>query len=234
MQANSVSKPPSPHAYQASVPISVYRELAAELQSVQAKLSFFQLQNDRLAKQNQLLLKEFEAIAESTQKVQSIVAQTATSPSKLSEVISNIRAGGQAQPTAEPAPSKTNGRSNPSAPAQTNPSQVAQEPAVRLRPTAAPASNGNSVAYNAAASQGADALQLPPIDPNSPIQPSAFLSPNHSPRVEGYREIPSRSLSRESSQSESINGWWLALTIVAIMSISFGAGYFLMRPFANK
>ena len=69
MQANPVFKPTtSQSGYQASVPVTVYRELAAELQSAQAKLSFFQLQNEQLTRQNQMLLQEFEAIAQSTDR----------------------------------------------------------------------------------------------------------------------------------------------------------------------
>ncbi len=46
----------------AAVPIPVYRELAAELQAAQAKIIQLQNQNDRLTKQNQILIDALETI----------------------------------------------------------------------------------------------------------------------------------------------------------------------------
>lgn len=116
MQANPAFKPvnvPSgaqapKSGYQASVPVTVYRELAAELQSTQAKLSFFQLQNEQLTRQNQMLLQEFEAIAQSTDRIQAILTQSNLPDAKLSEVLNNIRS---ASPS-HAAPAKANPQTN--------------------------------------------------------------------------------------------------------------------------
>ena len=70
MQANPVSRPTNsqsgyrtpPSGYQSSVPVTVYRELAAELQSTQAKLSFFQLQNEQLGDSDSIKFARLKAI----------------------------------------------------------------------------------------------------------------------------------------------------------------------------
>jgi uncharacterized protein YhaN len=131
MQANPVFKPTTSHSgyqtsqsgYQASVPVTVYRELAAELQSTQAKLSFFQLQNEQLTKQNQMLLQEFEAIAQSTDRVQTILTQSNLPDSKLTEVLAGIRASSQVNP----------------APPRSNPQPQGLPPAAKPRPVDKPA-----------------------------------------------------------------------------------------------
>lgn len=51
--------------YSASVPLSVYRELAAELQAVEAMLNSLDAQNQQLARQNQQLRQEIEKAVQS-------------------------------------------------------------------------------------------------------------------------------------------------------------------------
>lgn len=67
--------PPTPgNKYSPSVPISVYRELAAELQAAQAMLESLKAQNQQLVKQNQQLRQEVEKVVQSAQHLQQIVA----------------------------------------------------------------------------------------------------------------------------------------------------------------
>src|ERR671932_193136 len=67
--------PPTPaNKYSPSVPISVYRELAAELQTAQAMLDSLKAQNQQLVKQNQQLRQEVEKVVQSAQHLQQIVA----------------------------------------------------------------------------------------------------------------------------------------------------------------
>src|ERR671932_1404082 len=67
--------PPTPgNKYSPSVPISVYRELAAELQAAQAMLESLKAQNQQLVKQNQQLRQEVEKAVQSAQHLQQIVA----------------------------------------------------------------------------------------------------------------------------------------------------------------
>ncbi len=53
----------------ASVPISVYRQLAAELQATQAMLDSVQLKNEQLTQQNQQLRDEIGQVAAAAQKL---------------------------------------------------------------------------------------------------------------------------------------------------------------------
>jgi hypothetical protein len=74
MQPNSAKQSQSAQGnYQPSVPISLYKELASELQLAQNKVISLQGQNEQLLKQNQTLIreftKEFEAIANSSQQL---------------------------------------------------------------------------------------------------------------------------------------------------------------------
>lgn len=55
----------SANAYAPSVPLSVYRELAAEMQANQAMLEFLRTQNQQLLKQNQHLRQEIDKLVES-------------------------------------------------------------------------------------------------------------------------------------------------------------------------
>lgn len=59
--------------YSPSVPISVYRELAVELQAAKAKLDSLNAQNQHLAKHNQQLVQEIEKAVQSVLQLQQIV-----------------------------------------------------------------------------------------------------------------------------------------------------------------
>jgi cell division protein FtsB len=63
----------SANKYSASVPISVYRELAAELQSAQATIDSLKAQNQNLVKQNHQLQQQVDKVVQSAQHLQQIV-----------------------------------------------------------------------------------------------------------------------------------------------------------------
>ena len=65
------------NAYCPSVPISVYRELAAELQAAQAMLDSLNSQNQQLVKQNQQLRQEVEKVLHATHNLQQVVTSFA-------------------------------------------------------------------------------------------------------------------------------------------------------------
>ena len=60
--------------YSPSVPISVYRELAAELQGARETVESLKSQNQQLVKQNQQLRQQVEKVVQSAQHLQQIVA----------------------------------------------------------------------------------------------------------------------------------------------------------------
>ncbi|PSO66582.1 MAG: hypothetical protein BRC40_08480 [Cyanobacteria bacterium QH_8_48_120] len=59
--------------YRPSVPISLYRELATELQTTQAQLDSLKEENQQLLQQNQQLRQEIEKVLQSTQQLHEIV-----------------------------------------------------------------------------------------------------------------------------------------------------------------
>jgi cobalamin biosynthesis Mg chelatase CobN len=64
----------SANKYSASVPISVYRELAAELQAAQATIDSLKAQNQNLVKQNHQLQQQVDKVVQSAQHLQQIVS----------------------------------------------------------------------------------------------------------------------------------------------------------------
>lgn len=68
--------PTGNYAYSPSVPLSVYRELAAELQAAQAMLDSLNGQNQQLAKHNQQLRQEIEKAVQSVLQLQQVVDST--------------------------------------------------------------------------------------------------------------------------------------------------------------
>ena len=61
-------------AYRPSVPITVYRQLAAELQSTQSQLGSLKAQNQQLVKQNQQLRQEVDKLLHSARDVQHLLS----------------------------------------------------------------------------------------------------------------------------------------------------------------
>ncbi len=71
MQNPGTDRPATPNnAYCPSVPISVYRELSAELQAAQAMLEVLNNQNQQLLQQNQQFRQEIDKVVQSTQSLQ--------------------------------------------------------------------------------------------------------------------------------------------------------------------
>lgn len=271
MQANPAFKPvnlPSgaqapKSGYQASVPVTVYRELAAELQSTQAKLSFFQLQNEQLTRQNQMLLQEFEAIAQSTDRIQAILTQSNLPDAKLSEVLNNIRS---ASPN-HAAPAKANPQTNPNPQTQSRPpANPKTNPTEKQAPQVSPrkanvlqTTNAIQDAISRARQLATDAspqavVNQAPVnhDPSDgeplyydssyaafdapapmPVTPTKAKMPTKLQMREEISSRPLRTDSEESAEPTGLSGWVLTLTIAAIILTSFGAGYLLMRPFVK-
>ncbi|MBG1271080.1 hypothetical protein [Nostoc sp. WHI] len=72
------SPTPTTQAYPPSVPLSVYRELSAELQATQARLHALNTTNQQLAQENQLLRQEITKVVESFSHLQKFVDSNAT------------------------------------------------------------------------------------------------------------------------------------------------------------
>ena len=83
MQNTTLSDSTSPensNTYAPSVPISLYREVTAELQAAQAMLDSLKTHNQQLVQQNQQLRREVQTVVQVSQQLQQVVnsAQSAT------------------------------------------------------------------------------------------------------------------------------------------------------------
>lgn len=68
------------NAYAPSVPISVYRELAAELQATKAMLDSINTQNQQLTQQNQVLRRELGRVVQVALQLQQVLGPSQSSP----------------------------------------------------------------------------------------------------------------------------------------------------------
>lgn len=76
---SAYKQPPAPanQAYSASVPLSVYRELAAELQATQAAIHQLTQQNEHLAQENHVLRQEIAKTVNAVMHLQNVVNYSA-------------------------------------------------------------------------------------------------------------------------------------------------------------
>ncbi|NES17412.1 MAG: hypothetical protein F6K41_00120 [Symploca sp. SIO3E6] len=72
LQTDHYAPATAANSYRASVPISVYRELAAELQATQAMMDSINAQNQQLVQQNQQLRQEVTKVLQSTENLQKV------------------------------------------------------------------------------------------------------------------------------------------------------------------
>ncbi len=250
----------------ASVPIPVYRELANELQTAQAKLSFFQLQNEQLMRQNQQLIQSFENINQEMQRMQMLLSQSHQgNPAHLSEVIAALKSipgnSSIGNDRDVPLPPR-NGKGKLGAPHADQPegeafvtAQMVQDAVLRAQQIASQQvksqQTNNPVQTRPSDLHGAEDRGAGfSVDPSSPIQPMVMLKDNTVPKPKPKATAkPTAAKSPkpaekaaprtetkpvESNDEQSVGGWWLALTVLLIVLTSFGAGYFLMRPFVNS
>ena len=85
MRSSTTSGHKTPtHTYSASVPLSVYRELAAELQAAEAMVDSLNAQNQYLAKHNQQLRQEIEKAVQSVLHLQQVIDSAGTVSRKYS------------------------------------------------------------------------------------------------------------------------------------------------------
>lgn len=94
--------------YRPSVPITVYRQLGAELQSTQAKLDSLKIQNQQLTQQNQQLRQEIDKLLHSAWDIQHILTSIDGSSNSKAD-FSELEVSHQSQPQffQEPIPSSS-------------------------------------------------------------------------------------------------------------------------------
>jgi hypothetical protein len=98
------SMPTTANKYSPSVPISVYRELAAELQVAQTTIDSLKSQNQQLVKQNQQLQQQVEKVVHSAQHLQQIVSSFGGATNQVEIPRSKPVRQPEPQPVAPPPP----------------------------------------------------------------------------------------------------------------------------------
>ena len=84
--------PKASHTQSASVPLSVYRHLAAELQATEARLNSLNAQNQQLATENQHLRQEIEKTVQSVLQLQQSVDSAGVVTRRYTQNSNNFRA----------------------------------------------------------------------------------------------------------------------------------------------
>lgn len=104
-QTDRYTSSPSANHYSPSVPISVYRELAAELQTSKATIESLKSQNQQLVKQNQQLRQEIEKVVQTAQNLQEIVTSLGSVGS--ANGVEGVRSRSGLPPQPEPRPASS-------------------------------------------------------------------------------------------------------------------------------
>lgn len=198
---NATASDPNPsvasNSYSPSIPISIYREVTAELQTTQVQLQELKSQNQQLNQQNQQLRQELENVVQAAiQLHQAInraqtVGQMKTTP--LSPTVSNpFRLEIPTQVMSAPAP-----RAEIAAP-------------ILPQPNFAPESN-----YS---------FSTPREQPLTPEVTEPLFTEQPEARL--------RTISK--SERSELSGKWLIVSILLIVVVAFGAGYWIVRPLLNQ
>lgn len=190
--------------YSPSIPISLYREVTAELQGTKAQLESVQTQNQQLLQQNQQLRREIEKLIRAAMQLQ----QTA----------STAQAASQATVPQRPE-AQNNGQPEIKAPAfaPTLPSPVSLVSPVSAFPHSEPEIS----------QQPSPSLSLPTSEPQTP--PVEFPEHLFTELPDESRDRPTKS-----KQTPDIGGVWLMVAIFLIVVAFFGAGYWIVRPLLQQ
>ena len=187
------------NAYSPSVPISVYRELAAEFQATKVTLDSVTAQNRQLAGQNQQLRQEIERIVQLSLHLQ----QVANAYQPLPLNAGNAQES-SALPTAAEFAFTTTGQSV----------------------TGLGLSSGTSTARSSAVPRQSEQSAASVA---KKVIAKDHLDPLHPEKLHTEQPLASSSKSDEKSRSADFSGWWLAVAIILIISSAFGAGFLVVR-----
>ncbi|PSN20435.1 hypothetical protein C7271_02140 [filamentous cyanobacterium CCP5] len=191
------------NSYAPSVPISVYRELAAELKSTQAKVDSLSAQNQQLVRQNQVLRQEFLQFALSAEQLKQTIEST---PPVVGTSMALSQNAGSPRPALEH-PGLVDHLNHDS----------------RQRP----APERPSEPKEGIAGLAARATRLVKTQPSG--QRLKPRPPSPEPLFTEQRLEAPRS-QKSSVNSQDMSGLWLATTILLIVISAFGAGFLIMKP----
>lgn len=193
--------------YSPSVPISLYREVTAELQSAQALLDSLKTHNQQLVEQNQQLRREVETVVQASIYLQ----QAVNSAQSVSQT---------GMPQMTPV-KKFN--------------LTVEAPRLASLPFPADYSLPNDTpAPNPAPPTVTVPFPIPPAEPTAPSIDDKL--PDKLPE-KLFTEVPDETHYRLRSQPKTasdLSGLWLAIAIFLIVIAAFGAGYLVVRPLLMK
>ncbi|MEO0988686.1 MAG: hypothetical protein AAFY20_24585 [Cyanobacteria bacterium J06639_14] len=194
-----------PAGYAPSVPISVYRELAAELKVTQSTVEALTRQNHQLVRQNKLLRNEIQRFVQAAEQLghfAGVVPQE--SPIVVRQNLT-MAPPVQEPPVAQPLPEPP-----------MEPESLPLEEAIPVAPevTAFPP-NGAIVPH-----------------PERDRPKSSHPEPSKQ-RLFTEQPEETRPLSKLSSRRD-LSNLWLATTIMLVIFTAFGAGFLIMRPLLRR
>ncbi|MEL7330935.1 MAG: hypothetical protein AAFN12_01740 [Cyanobacteria bacterium J06560_2] len=236
--------------YAPSVPMSVYRELAAELRANKAVIDSLNSRNQQLLNQNQRLKQEIHSVVQATLNLGQVagVARPNTPDEFPSEIAPDtlaklVRAQGEARKTL---PADTTGT-------QPNPPRTAAEPTaatygITPQPETAPTPQSTpqprrvprpiqntapqTVQKRKVKKAAKSTARVQPT--RQPNQPTAIIpQANPLPKLFTEQTGEYRSANQDSGEEKEIGGIWLALSIILIIVTAFGAGFLIMKPLLN-
>ncbi|MER3494159.1 MAG: hypothetical protein C4323_18820 [Mastigocladus sp. ERB_26_2] len=205
--------------YSPSVPLSVYRDLAAELQAAQAKINALTAQNQQIVQENQILRQEIAKTVQSVLHLQNLLDTSSQSKSQYfpqtqvaDAEVTKPSVGSRQKTTEEPqkfpqsrefARNSTGGSKHVAK--QVN--HTSKPPAKKPQPQPQHPHPRPAVVYTE--------MEFP-VSMSEPVL------------IEEQEVI---TYSTSEPEPERMNGWWFFLAIVLIIILSFGAGYLVVRPF---
>jgi FtsZ-binding cell division protein ZapB len=196
---------PSGNTYAPSVPISVYRQLAAELQSAKATAELLNNQNQQLTRQNQQLRQEIERVVQAASQLQ-----------QMANSFQDVPQPAPVEPPASLFEMVAPHQVMPQTPQQVEPQQV-ERPAVASRP----------VRHKAVPVAETGAIAKLNVKPNAkPIPSESVLSTElftEQEEVRSRRPAPPEA-------AKDLSGIWLMVVIGFIVITAFGAGFMVVRP----
>jgi hypothetical protein len=223
MQPSPNSGQPNPistasNGYAPSVPISVYRELAAELQATKAMLDSVNEQNQHLAHHNQQLRQEVQRVVDVAMNLQRI-----------------LQAGGGR--SGQPIPAVDSPSTMPQAPAMAQPVTPNNDTYAFVSDILR--SRGQVLSTPQAEALRTGGTVQPPIHPEMmPTHPEMSGRPMAElPNLseEFFTEVRHEVLpTQKSDHPRDLGGVWLVFAVLAIMITAFGAGFLVMRPLVSN
>jgi len=205
------SSPIGGSSYAPSVPISVYRELSAELQATRAMLEALNHHNQVLVQQNQQMRSQIDRLVQSALELRQIADSQSSRMKSLPEGNAiSIEVHPEFSPEVEAIPVLPERPNLPSP--NLPPMPYLQQPSP---------SNGTFGSFSS---------DLRP-EPFLPF-PGEIIAEIEEPKP--HRRSPSARSAHKPAKQADLTGLWLILIVVVLVTSAFGAGFILVQPFLPK